>query len=123
LVAYLPEYGTIAGKTEGFARSGDHGAWSKGVNSTNAVSLEFRNRRSRALSVFAKNWALFFLLFMVGIFSFTGRGFLSVTNFQNIIHLSTIVLLLSAAETYVIITGGIDLSIGFVMGLSSVLSA
>jgi len=93
------------------------------VNSTNAVSLEFRNRRSRALSVFAKNWALFFLLFMVGIFSVTGRGFLSVTNFQNIIHLSTIFLLLSAAETYVIITGGIDLSIGFVMGLSSVLSA
>lgn len=93
------------------------------MNRTNAVSLELRNRRSRALSVFAKNWALFFLLFLVGIFSFTGRGFFSVTNFQNIIHLSTIFMLLSAAETYVIITGGIDLSIGFVMGLSSVLSA
>jgi ribose transport system permease protein len=73
--------------------------------------------------IFAKNWALFFLLFLVIIFSFTGKGFFSLTNFQNIVHLSTIFLLLSAAETYVIISGGIDLSVGFVMGLSSVLSA
>ena len=79
--------------------------------------------RSRAVSILARNWALFFLLLLVAVFSFTGRGFFSLTNFQNILYLSTIFLLLSAAETFVIITGGIDLSVGFVMGLSSVLSA
>ncbi len=71
----------------------------------------------------AKNWALIFLFLLIAVFSFTGKGFFSLTNFQNIIHLSTIFLLLSAAETYVIVTGGIDLSVGFVMGLSSVISA
>jgi ribose transport system permease protein len=79
--------------------------------------------RSRLLVLFAKNWALLFLFLLTAVFSFTGRGFFSLTNFQNILHLATIFLLLSAAETFVIITGGIDLSVGFVMGLSSVLSA
>ena len=78
---------------------------------------------SKLFSLLAKNWALFFLLILILIFSFTGKRFFQLANFQNIIHLSTISLLLAAAETFVIITGGIDLSVGFMMGLSSVLSA
>ncbi|OFW63019.1 MAG: hypothetical protein A2Z35_05740 [Actinobacteria bacterium RBG_19FT_COMBO_36_27] len=78
---------------------------------------------SKFLSIFAKNWAAFFLLILIVVFSFTGQRFFHLANFQNIVHLSTIYLLLSSAETFVIITGGIDLSVGFVMGLSSVLSA
>lgn len=70
-----------------------------------------------------RNWSLFFLILMVIIFAFTGPGFFEISNFQNIIHLSTTAILLAAAETFVIITGGIDLSVGFVMGLSSALSA
>ncbi len=68
----------------------------------------------------AKNWALFFLLLIIGIFSFTGKGFFSLANFQNIVHLGIIAILLAMAETFVIISGGIDLSIGFIMGFSSV---
>ena len=79
--------------------------------------------RSKIVIIFAKNWALFFLILLTAVFSFTGKGFFSLKNFQNILYLSTIFLLLAASETYVIITGGIDLSVGFVMGLSSVLSA
>jgi len=78
---------------------------------------------SRFITVLAKNWALFFIIILTGIFSFTGKGFFKLENFQNILHLSTTFLLLAAAETFVIITGGIDLSVGFVMGFSSVLSA
>jgi len=85
--------------------------------------LDSKGRGSKLLMTAAKNWALLFLFLLVAVFSITGKGFFSLTNFQNIIHLSTIFLLLSAAETYVIIAGGIDLSVGFVMGLSSVLSA
>jgi len=79
--------------------------------------------QSRFIAVLAKNWALFFIIILTGIFSFTGKGFFKLDNFQNILHLSTTFLLLAAAETFVIITGGIDLSVGFVMGFSSVLSA
>lgn len=60
---------------------------------------------------------------MVVIFSVTGSGFFDIVNFQNIIHLSTGAFLLAAAETLVVITGGIDLSVGYVYGLSSVLGA
>ena len=68
----------------------------------------------------AANWALCFLGLMLVVFSLTGRGFLSINNFQNVVHLQTVPFLLAAAETFVIITGGIDLSVGFVMGLASV---
>ena len=57
---------------------------------------------------------------MLVVFSFTGRNFLSIVNFQNVLQLQTVPFLLAAAETFVIITGGIDLSVGFVMGLASV---
>ncbi len=76
--------------------------------------------KSTAFIVVAKNWAFFFLLLIIGIFSFTGKGFFSITNFQNIVHLGIIAILLSLAETFIIISGGIDLSIGFIMGFSSV---
>ncbi len=88
-------------------------------NSTSSVSQS----PSKLFSLLAKNWALLFLLILILIFSFTGIRFFQLANFQNILHLSIIYLLLSASETFVIITGGIDLSVGFVMGLSSVLSA
>lgn len=71
----------------------------------------------------AKNWALFFLILMTTSFSFASRGFFDIVNFQNIIHLATPSFLLGAAETFVIITGGIDVSIGYIYGLSSVVTA
>jgi len=60
---------------------------------------------------------------MIVIFSLGSSGFFDIVNFQNIIHLSTGAFLLAAAELLVVITGGIDLSIGYVYGLSSVLGA
>ncbi len=86
-------------------------------------NLEAVRERSTPVTVLAKNWALFFLILLLVVFGFTGKRFFRLNNFQNIVHLSTIFLLLASAETFVIITGGIDLSVGFVMGLSSVLAA
>ncbi len=71
----------------------------------------------------ATKWAAFFLVLMLVVFSFTGRNFLSIVNFQNVLQIQTVAFLLAAAETFVIITGGIDLSVGFVMGLASVSAA
>ena len=82
------------------------------------------NANTNILKGLARNWATVFLLFMGVVFSFlTGTAFLSVTNIQNIFHLAVTSFLLAAAQTFVIITGGIDLSIGFIMGLTSVLAA
>jgi len=74
-------------------------------------------------TLLGRHWAFFFLLIMILIFAFTGSGFFEIVNFQNIIHLATISILLAVAESFVIISGGIDLSVGFVMGLSSTLAA
>ncbi|HYD39433.1 MAG TPA: ABC transporter permease [Anaeromyxobacter sp.] len=78
---------------------------------------------SRAGRALARNWSAWFLLLLLVTFSFTGRNFLSIGNFQHVVHLQTLPLLLAAAETLVIVTGGIDLSIGFVAGLASVTAA
>jgi len=74
-------------------------------------------RTGRAL---AANWAAFFLVLMFVVFSCLNPRFLSVANFQNVVHIQTLPFLLAAAETLVVITGGIDLSVGFVTGLASV---
>jgi rhamnose transport system permease protein len=54
------------------------------------------------------------------LFSFTGRNFLSVTNFFECIRLAVEIGLLALALTPVIVTGGIDLSAGSMMGLCAV---
>ncbi len=66
---------------------------------------------------------VFFSCSPLVVFSFTGKNFFALNNFQSIVHLATTSLLLACAETFVIITGGIDLSVGFVMGLSAVSAA
>src|SRR5512136_2681451 len=53
----------------------------------------------------------------------TGSHFLSLENLQNILVACLPVLLLGMGETFVIITGGIDLSVGFVMGFATVICA
>ena len=47
----------------------------------------------------------------------------SIYNAQSIAIFAVAPLLLALGETFVIIAGGIDLSVGFIMGLSSVVSA
>ena len=49
--------------------------------------------------------------------------FLNLRNIQSILNTIVPVLLLGLGQTFVIISGGIDLSVGWVMGLSSVVSA
>jgi len=66
-------------------------------------------------------WALLLvLLFEILIFSFSGDNFLTAANGFEITRLSVEVGLLALALTPIIITGGIDLSVGSMMGLSAV---
>ncbi len=66
-------------------------------------------------------WALVLaLLIECVIFSFTGNNFLTVTNAFEVTRLSVEIGLLALVLTPVIISGGIDLSVGSMMGLAAV---
>src|SRR5215472_13347478 len=57
----------------------------------------------------------------VAVFSLLGKNFLSADNAFEVVRLSVELGLLALALTPVIVTGGIDLSVGSLMGLSAVL--
>ena len=66
-------------------------------------------------------WVLIVVLLIeCGIFSLTGENFLSASNAFEITRLSVEVGLLGLALTPIIIAGGIDLSVGSMMGLAAV---
>lgn len=73
-------------------------------------------------------WGWVFLALMIIFFAITVSikediNFLTIRNSQNVLMAITPVLLMGLGQTFVIIAGGIDLSIGWVMGLASVVSA
>jgi ribose/xylose/arabinose/galactoside ABC-type transport system permease subunit len=77
----------------------------------------------RPLEMLGKVWGWLFLLILVAFFSFTGHGFFNFFNVQNIVTDMAFVLLVALGQTFVVISGGIDLSTGYIMGLSAVVSA
>src|SRR5438132_11034688 len=62
-----------------------------------------------------------FLMLEIAFFSALGTNFLSVSNAFEIMRLSVEIGLLALAMTPVIVSGGIDLSVGSLLGLSAVL--
>jgi ribose/xylose/arabinose/galactoside ABC-type transport system permease subunit len=86
--------------------------------------------RRRLILAVSRVWAWVFLIGLILFFtvsvSVTSDGvinFLSLRNSQSILLTIVPVVLLGLGQTFVIISGGIDLSVGWVMGLSSVMSA
>ncbi|WP_422923631.1 substrate-binding domain-containing protein [Singulisphaera sp. PoT] len=69
----------------------------------------------------AQRILLLLLAAEIAIFSVIGTNFLSIDNGLEVLRLSVEVGLLAVALTPVIISGGIDLSVGSLMGLSAVL--
>ncbi len=63
------------------------------------------------------------LLVEIAIFSFIAQNFFTTANFFEILRFSVELGLLALAETSVILTGGIDLSVGSMMGLAAVVFA
>jgi ribose/xylose/arabinose/galactoside ABC-type transport system permease subunit len=82
----------------------------------------------RFILLASRLWAWAFLALMIVFFIitvpiFSGATFFTVRNSQNILVAITPVLLLGLGQTFVIISAGIDLSVGWVMSLASVISA
>lgn len=63
------------------------------------------------------------LILLIVFFSISNEHFLNFDNFVNILIATAVVGVIALGETFVIITGGIDLSVGTVMTLSSVMTA
>ena len=83
----------------------------------------------RLLLLASRLWAWFFLALLILFFVVAvplysqGVSFLTIRNSQNILVAIVPVLLLGLGQTFVIISAGIDLSVGWMMSLASVLSA
>ncbi|MBE0689830.1 MAG: ABC transporter permease, partial [Anaerolineae bacterium] len=89
-----------------------------------------RERRKQLVLLLSRVWAWVFLGILIVFFvvsvpiaSDGSVTFLTVRNSQNILVAITPVLLLGLGQTFVIIAGGIDLSVGWMMSLASVISA
>jgi ribose transport system permease protein len=80
--------------------------------------------QSRRLESFRKELgALTALILLCVVMSFASPYFFSLANLMNILRQSTLIGIVAAGMTMIIITGGIDLSVGSVLSLSSCLTA
>ncbi len=96
---------------------------------TSSAALPANDRTTRLLKILTGAWSWLFLLVILAIFEIWARSsygstFLGrVYNIQSILLAATQILMLALGLTFVIISSGIDLSVGFVAGLSAVTMA
>ncbi len=86
---------------------------------------ETRKKKSAAASLF-HNQTVFMFLFLLAtwaVFSFLSPHFLSFHNFREISVQASVIAMLAAGQTFVILSGGIDLGMGSVVAFSSVITA
>ncbi|MCL6594808.1 MAG: ABC transporter permease [Firmicutes bacterium] len=67
------------------------------------------------------NWIVAVFVLMVLVFAATAPGFVSAENWVATAQYTTEYLLLALGETFVILTAGIDLSVGATLGLAGIL--
>jgi len=80
----------------------------------------YNNTLQRLLK--SREIGLLIILFIITIIlSFTTKTFFNVENLLNIIKQVTLVTIVAAGQTFVITSGGIDLSVGSVLGISSII--
>jgi ribose transport system permease protein len=82
-----------------------------------------RRRRTANLGVLRKYAVLFVLLALIVIFSIANPQFLTVRNLSNIVTQNTYFVIVAIGLSFVLISGGIDLSVGYQMSLVGVVMA
>jgi ribose/xylose/arabinose/galactoside ABC-type transport system permease subunit len=75
------------------------------------------------VNIFSRYTVQIALLLLIIVFSFVSGDFLTVSNWINIIQQSAIIAVVAIGVTFVIITSGIDLSVGSVVALAGMVSA
>jgi len=69
------------------------------------------------ISLGRESGSVLVLLIFVAVLILTTSDFLTLTNLDNLVRQVTVFAILSVGELFVILTGGIDLSVGSVLGL------
>jgi ribose transport system permease protein len=96
---------------------------------TATAATREEGERHPALVLLAAAWPWLFLTLLLVFFEGWARASYGISflinnyNLQSIAQSAALPLLLGLGQTFVIIAGGIDLSVGFVMGLSAVVMA
>jgi ribose transport system permease protein len=73
------------------------------------------------MKVSIAQFAIYFaLLTLIAVFSIIAKGFLSFNNLMNILRQVAVNGIAATGMTFVILTGGIDISVGSVIGLSGI---
>lgn len=80
-------------------------------------------KTNKLSSILGKFGALFALLFLILVVSILNPSFLDPANLMNLLRQISINGLIAFGMTFVILTGGIDLSVGSTLALSSALAA
>ncbi len=75
------------------------------------------------LDILGSVWAWLFLGVLLIVFTIGSPVFLTPVNLQNILANMALLTIIAFGQTFVIISGGIDLSAGYVMGMVSVVAA
>ena len=79
--------------------------------------------RTTLKRVLSKSYLFLVLLAIIVVGHLVSPNFLTVRNASNVVAFSSIIALLAVGQFYVILTGGIDLSVGAVLALSTVVAA
>ncbi len=88
-----------------------------------ASRLPWPGKASMSLSRVRGMGSLIALLLIMGVFSVTSPVFLQVQNLTNIVVQVAVIAVIASGAMFIILTGGIDLSVGGVLALAGVLSA
>jgi ribose transport system permease protein len=88
-----------------------------------AGSARGRSARARAVSIIQRQGALVALALVCGFAAYRYPQFLSEANLTNVLRQNSMLGLVALAMTFVILTGGIDLSVGSLLAVAGVVAA
>ena len=92
-------------------------------NAVSAPNLWSRLQAGAIEQLHVRLESLIVLIVLTGIMAMLSPYFFSISNFMNILLATSTIGVLAIAATFVIGSGGLDLSLGSVMGLSGVVGA
>jgi ribose transport system permease protein len=92
------------------------------IEASEAMQLAAAKRRARIGTLLGLT-LLVLLAFMWVVLAFSTRSFWTYNNITNLLRQGAMISILAIGETFVIITAGIDLSVGAVVGFTSVIIA
>lgn len=89
---------------------------------TNAVSTKPGLKKLALADTMQATGILPILVLIIIVFSFIAPNFMTEANMMNITRQASINIVLAAGMTFVILTGGIDLSVGSILGVTAVMA-